>query len=144
MWHARVQSWDHVCPRVLALHVIAREPLHVPHVTPHSSLSPQIKSPPNSNSKSNISLSHGSSLRLISKSHKPKTATQITHWFHGWFYIRILLMCALRHILIFIFEKKISRIKKVMTVFSIPKKIFLKIKNLMCALLTEPYILLWP
>ena len=102
MWHARVQSWDHVCPRVLALHVIAREPLHVPHVTPHSSLSPQIKSPPNSNSKSNISLSHGSSLKLISKSHKPKTATQITHWFHGWFYMRILLMCALNSI----FEKK--------------------------------------
>ena len=50
-----------------------------------------------------FSLSHGSSLKLISKSHKPKTATQITHWFHGWFYIRILLMCALRHTLISIF-----------------------------------------
>ena len=52
-------------------------------------------------------------------------------------------MCALRHILIFIFEKKFSRIKKVMTVFSIPEKIFLKIENLMYTLLTEPYILLW-
>ena len=50
-----------------------------------------------------FSLSHGSSLKLISKSHKPKTATQITHWFQGWFYMRILLMCALNSI----FEKRI-------------------------------------
>ena len=44
-------------------------------------------------------------------------------------------MCALRaHINFHFWKKNFSGIEKVMTVFSIPKKIFLKIENLMCAL----------
>ena len=44
-------------------------------------------------------------------------------------------MCALRaHIKLSVFRKNFSRIEKVMTVFSIPEKIFPKLDDLMCAL----------
>ena len=44
-------------------------------------------------------------------------------------------MCALRaHIKLYVFGNIFSRIKKVMTAFSIPKKMFLKTENLMCTL----------
>ena len=38
----------------------------------------------------------------------------------------------LGHTLISIFGKKISKIEKIMTAFSIPNKIFLKIESLIC------------
>jgi len=49
--------------------------------------------------------------------------------------IRILLMCALRaHINFYFWEFFFSRIKKVMTVFSISEKMFPKVESLICAL----------
>ena len=48
---------------------------------------------------------------------------------------RVRLMCVLRtHIKFSVFGNIFSRIEKVMTAFSILKKIFLKTENLMCAL----------
>ena len=59
------------------------------------------------------------------------------HFSHTYIYIYIyvwiLLICAFRHTLISIFEKKNSRIEKVITAFSILDKIFLKIENLIYA-----------
>ena len=46
-------------------------------------------------------------------------------------------VCFLGYILIFIFEKNFSIIEKVIATFLILKKTFLKIKTLMCTLMTH-------
>ena len=57
---------------------------------------------------------------------------------HSFFFFWILLMCVLRtHVKLSSFENIFSKIEKIMTVFSIPKKMFPKTENLMCVLRTH-------